>query len=255
MNNSNILISGLIFKIARYLEKLAFYAQGKGYGSATIKQENKLVHQFLKIKPVLAVDIGGNIGDYSAELRRRNPDLEIHIFEPSSVNIEKLKARFVKDGQINVMPYAISNSKGSATLFSNRPGSPLGSLTKRKIDHHHIEFNQEEIINTIRFEDYWINNLQKRNIDIVKIDIEGHELSALEAFGEAIFNSKVIQFEFGGCNIDTRTFFQDFWNFFRERDFEIYRITPFGAEEIKIYREYDEFFSTVNYIAVNKKSK
>ena len=245
----------MIFKIARYLEKVAFYAQGKGYGSATIKQENKLVHQFLKKTPILAVDIGGNIGEYSAELRRLNPSLEIHIFEPSSVNIDKLKARFGEDEGINVLPYAVSGSEGSATLFSNRAGSPLGSLTKRKIDHHNIEFNHQETINTIRFEDYWNNHLKKRNIDIVKIDIEGHELSALEGFGEALLNSRVIQFEFGGCNIDTRTFFQDFWNFFRDKNFEIYRITPFGAEEINIYREYDEFFSTVNYIAVNKKYK
>lgn len=255
MNNLNRCISSLIFKAARLLEKSAYYAQGKGYGSATIKQENKLVHQFLKNAPALAIDIGGNIGEYSAELRRRNPNLEIHIFEPSSVNIEKLKKRFEGDKNVKVMPYAISNSEGSATLFSNRAGSPLGSLTKRKIEHHHIKFNEEEIVNTIKFENYWSNNLGKRNIDIVKIDIEGHELSALEGFGEALLNSHIIQFEFGGCNIDTRTFFQDFWNFFYDRNFKIYRITPFGSEKINIYREYDEFFSTVNYIAVNKKFK
>ncbi|WP_445778772.1 hypothetical protein [Shewanella sp.] len=45
---------------------------------------------------------------------------------------------------------------------------------------------------------------------MIKIDIEGHELSVLKVFGAAIEATKVIQFEFGDCNIDTRTYFQDF---------------------------------------------
>ena len=64
---------------------------------------------------------------------------------------------------------------------------------------------------------------------------------------------RVIQFEFGGSNIDTRTFFQDFWYFFKDRNFSIYRITPNGILPIREYTEHDEFFSTTNYIAVNRK--
>jgi len=59
----------------------------------------------------------------------------------------------------------------------------------------------------------------------------------------------VIQFEFGGCNIDTRIFFQDFWYFFKNNNFEIYRITPFGAAHKECYREFEECFLTTNYLA------
>jgi hypothetical protein len=62
----------------------------------------------------------------------------------------------------------------------------------------------------------------------------------------------VVQFEFGGCNIDTRTYFKDFWSFFSERGFELHRVSPFGAVKIVGYREADECFTTTNYIAVNK---
>ncbi|HIO21636.1 MAG TPA: FkbM family methyltransferase, partial [Nitrospirales bacterium] len=91
--------------------------------------------------------------------------------------------------------------------------------------------------------------LDRQHISVCKIDIEGHELDALNGFGEALKHIDVIQFEFGGCNIDTRTFFQDFWYFFTERGFDIYRITPFGAVKINRYRELDEFFTTTNYLA------
>jgi hypothetical protein len=86
---------------------------------------------------------------------------------------------------------------------------------------------------------------------MVKIDIEGHELSALRGFGSALDSTRVLQFEFGGTDIDTRTFFQDFWYFFRDRNFDLYRITPLGAQKITRYQESDEYFSITNYIASN----
>ena len=66
------------------------------------------------------------------------------------------------------------------------------------------------MFNTVRIEDYWKSELNKKHIDIVKIDIEGREIAALTGFGEAINAASIIQFEYGECNIDTRTYFQDF---------------------------------------------
>jgi hypothetical protein len=60
---------------------------------------------------------------------------------------------------------------------------------------------------------------------------------------------KGVHVGFGGCNIDTRTFFQDFWYFFMEQNFRIWRITPSGIFQVKSYSEYDESFVTTNYIA------
>lgn len=242
-----------IFRLLRIVERKAAFCQGKGYGSATIRQEIKLVHELLGKSPALAIDIGGNVGDYTAELRRMNKELEIHIFEPSSTNIRNLSARFVDDRLIKIVPYAVSDSDGRATLFSDVPGSGIGCLTLRRLDHFNVTLNHRELVNTMKFETYWKEVLEGRTIDIMKIDIEGHELSALTGFGEAINSVRIIQFEFGGCNIDTRTFFQDFWYFFQHHHYEIFRITPLGAEKIRCYQETDEFFSTTNYIARNQK--
>jgi hypothetical protein len=107
----------------------------------------------------------------------------------------------------------------------------------------------------IRFEDYWTERLGRRDLDIVKIDIEGHELAALDGFGDAILATRVLQFEFGGSNIDTRTYFQDFWYFFRRFEFDLYRITPFGLAYVDRYREVDETFLVTNYVAVNRRTK
>lgn len=239
--------------LAADIEKIAAYAQGKGYGAATIEQEVSLLQQLLQCQPKIAIDVGGNIGNYTAELRKRNPALEIHVFEPSAINLTKLNERFQSDDLVNIVPYALSETAGSATLFSDVPGSGLGSLTQRKLEHFNIAFDATETITTIRFEDYWRTQLQGGQLDMVKIDIEGHELDALKGFGAALNATKVLQFEFGGTHIDTRTYFKDFWHFFNERQFDLYRITPFGAKQIPRYTESDEVFSICNYIAVNRR--
>jgi len=106
-------------------------------------------------------------------------------------------------------------------------------------------------VDTISLGWFLNENLPGEVIDYIKIDIEGHELDALRGMGERVSDVKIIQFEFGGCNIDTRTYFQDFWYFFKSKNFRIYRITPAGCKLIPAYKESDEFFLTTNYIAAN----
>lgn len=140
---------------------------------------------------------------------------------------------------IKIEQSAVSSVVGGATLYSNEDGSGLAPLIKRRLDHLGIDFDNMENIQIIRFEDYWKANLNSQHIDICKIDIDGHELDALLGFGEAINQISVIQFEFGGCNIDTRTFFQDFWYFFQDNGFDIYRVSPIGLIKVKKYNERD----------------
>ena len=46
-------------------------------------------------------------------------------------------------------------------------------------------------------------------IDFLKIDTEGYELGVMKGFGGFLKNVKVIQFEYGGCNIDSNTKLND----------------------------------------------
>ena len=237
--------------IASKFEQGFAMLQGKGRGATSVRSEVKSVARVLKNGIHLAVDIGANKGSYSAHLRKIAPKAEIHAFEPSAENINVIESLFEGDQNFHLKKLAVSNSSGSATLYSDYAGSGLASLTKRNLDHLCIDFNFVEEVQKIRFEDYWISVLGSRTIDLLKLDIEGHEMDALAGCGFAVTHSRVIQFEFGGCNIDTRTFFFDFWIFFADRNFRLYRISPFGLVAILDYREIDEFFITTNYLAVN----
>ena len=236
-------------KFLKFLELIITRLQGKGWGSATIKKEFSSVLFLLNKSPSLCVDIGGNKGLYTEEILRLSPLCKVVVFEPSISNSNLLHSKFSENANVTIEQKAVSNMNGEATLYSDIDGSGLASLTKRRLEHFDIAFNHSEKTSVIRFEDYWISELDSETIDFVKLDIEGHELDALNGFGEALKFINVIQFEFGGCNISTRTFWQDFWYFFKENNFDLYRITPFGKIKITKYRELDEFFSTTNYLA------
>ena len=240
-------------RLMGFAEKLCAAAQGKGTGSFSTSQEARQVARLLNGRTAaLALDIGGNVGNYSAALRKIYPHIEIRIFEPAVVNVAALRSRFSGDPSIVIEACAVSDTAGQATLFSDSPGSGLASLTQRRLSHVNISLDMAAEVRTIRFEDYYKAELEGRLIDIAKLDIEGYELSALRGFGKAIEYTRIVQFEFGGCNIDTRTFFQDFWYFFRAHNFELFRITPLGIEPLRKYSEMDECFRTTNFIARNR---
>jgi hypothetical protein len=118
------------------------------------------------------------------------------------------------------------------------------------LEHFNISFDYSEQVNVTTL-DAWTDT-NKTNPDFIKMDVEGHEYEVLSGGMKVLESVKVIQFEFGGCNIDTRTYFQDFWYFFRKNGFSLYRVTPKGPLRVMKYSEEDEYFSTTNYIAVRE---
>lgn len=234
-------------------ERYAAYNLGKGYGVSSIKEEVNNCIKLLGVKPYIFIDIGANIGEYSKEVLNRFPDIEVYMFEPSNFHRTNLTNLFGFLPNVNINNIALSNKSGETVLYSDKYGSPLSSLTERNLEHLDINFKYKENIISQRFDEFWkkIKN-NNRIIDYVKIDVEGNELLVLEGFGELINKTRLIQFEFGGSNIDTRTYFKDFWLYFMKHNFSIYRISPIGLLFISKYWEMDEIFLTTNYIAVNK---
>jgi len=242
-----------IRKINRIFEKiikLLFKLIGIGWaGRKTVSSEVKYIKSIIKNGSVF-IDCGANIGNYTNEIIKKFNNPEIHIFEPCSKNADILLKRF-RSNKIKINNVGLSNKKSDLILFSNESGSGLASLTKRKLDHLEIDFNIEEKIKVIQFKDYWQEEIDSEFIDLFKIDVEGHEMDVLNGIGDGISKIRLIQFEFGGCNIDTRSFFQDFWYFFNDHNFKIFRISPLGLIEINQYKEIYEHFTTTNFLCLN----
>lgn len=243
----------MFFDTLYKMERGLAYLQGKGWGAGTVAKEVAQLKSLMgPEKCSLYIDIGGHRGTYSDQLLLQCPSAEVIIFEPSAKNSRFLASKF-NTSSVTVEPFALSNETGEMVLHANKNGSSLASLNKRKLDHVGIAFEHEETVKVIRFDDYWNKNLDRRAIAGCKIDVEGHEMSVLEGIGDAIAHISVVQFEFGGANIDSRTYLRDFWYFFRDNGFDLYRVTPFGPSRLRRYREGEESYAISNFLARNRR--
>lgn len=188
-----------------------------------------------------------------AAARQANPLTRLYSFEPSVSAFSKLSARCTDK---NMQPFhlALGSEAGTSILYSDKKGSSFGSLYKRQLQYAKIVFSQEEAVN-VQTLDQVVGELRIKHIDLLKIDVEGHELSVLKGAVKTLKSGKIqyIQFEFGGCDIDSRTFFKDFY-YLLSPHYDIFRIVQDGLFQIKEYREVDEIFVSTNYLAVFRKN-
>jgi FkbM family methyltransferase len=239
----------------------AQYLQGIGAGGDVFSSGEAAVFRRLKeiaeLKRTLCVfDVGANKGQFLtlAHACLSDRQFTIHAFEPSRKTYEQLSDNTRKYKDVMLNNYGLGREPGELDLFSDAAGSGLASLTKRKLDHFglHMEMSEKVRISTI---DAYCNVHEIDHIDLLKIDVEGHELDVLHG-GKQMFSKSaidVVTFEFGGCNIDTRTFFRDFFYFFQDQQMRIARITPAGYLcEIESYREIFEQFGTTNFLCYRR---
>jgi len=231
------------------IERLMQDAQGKGWGAATLSSEVRAIEELLgdSFEPSVTFDVGANNGEWAEVFHRIFPKAKIYCFEPSSKATEILTARFSENPSIVLENTALSNENGEETLWFDSPGSGLASLVRRDLTQFGIDYSSSELVKVTTLDSY----CYKYGVlpVVIKLDIEGNELKALKGGDSILETVQVIQFEFGGTNIDSRTYFRDFFQFLSTRGFQIYRLGPRGLTLITIAREEDEIFRVTNYFA------
>lgn len=237
-----------MYKTLLLLEKIFAYLQGKGYGAQTVEREAKLALKLLGTDPKLVLDIGANKGHWTKAVLTHFPTTVVHAFEPQPVCARDLEELYRGNANVSIHRNAVSNTEASLSLYFDFEGSGLASLSKRELSHLGIDFSKSVKVETLVLDQFFLAN-HIGQIDILKIDVEGHELAVFDGMKAMLTGCtppRVIQFEFGGCNIETRTFFRDFYQLFSNQ-YNIHRQTPIGLTRINRYRETDECFRTTNF--------
>ena len=248
---------------AERLHALALRAMNCGGGAHLSESGERWVMRRLAQRiptqqPVVLFDVGANRGDFSLALLDafgRHSAVELYAFEPSAVLQPALNAALgTHADRAKIITLGISDGAGSQPLFrpSNPNGSGCQSLYQRRLEHFGETMRPGETV-ALETLDRFCERERIDRIDFLKLDIEGHELAALRGASSLLRAGKIdwIQFEFGGCNIDSRTYFQDFFYMLRER-YDLYRIIREGLYPIKSYRERHEIFLTTNFLAMRR---
>jgi FkbM family methyltransferase len=200
-------------------------------------------------------DVGANQGQYLETAIHSFPDRprSIHAFEPSAATFRILAQRFGHVTGVRLNPVGLGDRAGEYDLFSDAEGSGLASLTERQLEHLGISHQRSERVRIETLHEYCAAQGIER-IDLLKIDVEGHELDVLRGADGMLSRRRIrmVTFEFGGCNIDTKTFVREFWQLFTRHGMtSFHRIMPSGRLfRIDRYTESLELFLTTNFLVV-----
>lgn len=261
------LISLLIrsHRFRRRLTSFILQAQGKlgiGSGGRVGASGEEVAFRILAVTsaaapvPDLCVfDVGANQGQYLETAIHWLADRprSIHAFEPSAATFRILAQRFGHVPGVRLNSFGLGERAGECDLFSDEEGSGLASLTKRQLEHLGIRHQQSERVRIETLDGYCATHGIEL-IDLLKIDVEGHELDVLQGAADMLSRRRIrmVTFEFGGCNIDTKTFVREFWQLFTLHGMtSFHRIMPSGRLfRIDRYTEILELFLTTNFLVV-----
>jgi FkbM family methyltransferase len=231
---------------------------GVGTGSDVEESGEALVIEAIekRIPPresICVFDVGANRGDYIRMLLSRwaERSLMVHAFEPSE-GLYRLLVVAATDSRVCTNRLALSDQPGTATLYTNPDQPGLGSLFDRHLDHVEKSLVETEEV-TVTTIDAYCRERRIERIHLLKMDIEGNELFALRGAGDMMSGRRIdaIQFEFGGANVDSRTFFRDFWELLSPM-YDINRVLRHGLHSIDRYHERLELFSCTNFLALRR---
>ena len=247
--------------LLKFIIKGCQYLMGIGSGGDIKNSGERVLFNLLDSAhegPHVIFDVGANTGDFVEIAKQYIPENKyvIFCFEPARKSFIFLSQKF-DDSNIHLNNLALSNFEGQSKLFYDTEGSKMASLTKRNMEHFSINFSENENVIVSSVDKYCFENNIK-NISLMKIDVEGHELDVLKGAINLLRTGsiRIISFEFGGTNIDTRVFFQDFWYFFKDLNYCLYRISPSNyLYKLKSYSEFDEQFVATNFVAILSENK
>ncbi len=228
------------------LNHQSFEASGEAFLLKTILK---------KYRPKNIFDVGANEGDYAQACLKMGYQGAIFCFEPQPKTFARLQRKFAAQPNVQCINKGLSAQTQTAIIYdhAHSEGSEHATLYADTISQTHKSEIQTTEIQLVSF-DQWAETQQFETVDFLKIDIEGHELAALQGAKKWIDSQKIaiMQIEFGETNIASRTFFRDIRSLLAAHS-RLYRLLPKGVLEMNFGNEYlHELFAFQNLVAVRK---
>ena len=116
---------------------------------------------------------------------------------------------------------------------------------------HRLDSGQVEEVEVLTL-DSFCESQSIDQIDFLKLDLEGHELAALQGAKSLLERGKIkhIQFEYGPDHVFARIQLRDLFDFLMPYGFRFHKIIPSGLVEIPEYTTWLENYRYKNFYAV-----
>lgn len=153
---------------------------GAGLHMITENRMDAVIRKALADKPGAVIDVGVNIGLFLIKLRNADLERQYIGFEPNPLcgyYVQEL-IRLNRFRNARIFPFALSDNTGVATFYAGRKADKMGSLNRfvRQDGHRPLDFSFDVITQT---GDDLVDLVKPEAVSLLKIDVEGSELSVL----------------------------------------------------------------------------
>ena len=204
------------------------------------------------------VDVGANVGNWSAALAGSGAQGRLVAVDPLSRNLSSVREKLEHLGwkKYDLCELALSESPGRVKFFTNqdRALSSHDSL----LDMRAIGY--AESVDCIEVSTETLDNLAARldisDILFLKIDVEGNELSVLKGAAVLLGRGAVefIQIEFGHAARAARVYLHDIVSFVGRYEYDMFIIKPNGLERLDFTPFTENRYAYVNLLIARRAS-
>ncbi|WP_313803511.1 FkbM family methyltransferase [Flavobacterium sp.] len=240
------LLIKLAYQFWPSLYKKRYYKTLDSLSTKNYKCEPELLYiqQVLKSDSVF-IDIGTNKGIYLYQAEKVITNGKIIGFEPNKSLVNYIQPLFPK---AEIYPFAVSSKSGTAVLNIPKKGNGLqdtrASLEAMGDDVEQIEIQMVAL-------DEFAKEKQWTKIDVVKIDVEGHEFDTIKGCSEILKTIKpifIIEIELRHAHYPIHEIFDFITNFGYEVfyfDRKTLTTLPFDYNQIADFQK-DEYLNDFN---------
>ena len=192
-------------------------------------------------------DIGAHTGDWTDSCRKYCKESSFFAFDVQEFAIDQMRERFNGDENICVTQVALTDKGGSAKFYLDPRN--LERCSALQLDNYGQAVSLEVPATT---GDLFCESHELGSIDLLKIDVEGAEHLVLKGFSEYLRLRKVklIQFEYGQANIESRFLLKDFYKLLQPLGYKLGLLHQHGVT-FSDYSYDMEDFRGPNYVAVH----
>jgi FkbM family methyltransferase len=181
-----------------------------------------LLMQGLGFEPRVVIDAGANVGGWSKMAREIFPHAKVHMVEPQPVCASTLNALCAADAGFAF--YAVAVTAPGVESVRMIGGGEAGGGTGARVGTPGEEASDEVICPARTLDDLFAGKVSRADRPLLKLDLEGHEIPALEGASTVLGEVEAIiaEVQFFQNNNNGQPVFADMMNFMRARGFELY---------------------------------
>jgi FkbM family methyltransferase len=141
-------------------------------------------------------DIGANVGKVTAKYSSLFPESTIYSFKSFPESFQKLHRRFEGNSLVKPIQFAVSNKAGKKKFYVNQNSATNSLLPTTDSAEYWVDPNEIKNITTIEVPVTTIDDFCRQEsideIQILKMDIQGGELMALEGATEKLSQGSIL---------------------------------------------------------------